>query len=147
MKPSRSLSTKLAALGVDGRLRIAIADDSPLIRRQISEKLEEIPGVEIVGEAEGAGQALALIRDVKPHLLTLDIRMPAGDGFTLLRELKNIAQPPLVAVVTNYATAEYRKRCLELGACAFLDKSHQIEELIVLIEQLRQTKNRPDKEP
>lgn len=118
-------------------MRVLIVDDSSIIRQRLAERLEEVPGVEIVGEAENGVQALELIRSVRPHFLTLDLRMPGGSGLELLHELRQMPSAPLVAVVTNYATPEYRSRCRELGALAFLDKSRQIDELILLVEELR----------
>ena len=128
-------------------MTVLIVDDSLIIRQRLAESLGGIAGIEIIGEARGAWEALEMVEDSRPDFLTLDLRMPAGDGLTLLGELQKMETAPLVAVVTNFATAEYRKRCMELGAFAFLDKSSQIDELIVLVEKLRRESSRPELAP
>lgn len=116
-----------------------VVDDSPAIRRRLIERLEGIEGVRVVGEAGDAGEALAVIRSTPLDFMTLDIRMPAVGGLTLLGALQKMEHATRVVVITNNATPEYRRRCMELGAFAFLDKSNQFEELILIVEKLQRT--------
>lgn len=137
MELSSSVLKGPASLDADEAMRVLVIDDSEVIRRRLVERLELVGGVQIVGEAPDAWQALESIKRFRPHFVTLDIRMPGGDGLTLLRELREMEHAPLVAVVTNYATPEYRRCCRALGAFAVLDKSSQIDELLLLVEKVQ----------
>jgi DNA-binding NarL/FixJ family response regulator len=65
--------------------------------------------------------------------------MTGGNGFEFLERVQGCSAIPHVAVLTNYFNDQYRKRCLALGAVAFLDKSSQFGELESLIATLRRT--------
>ena len=69
-------------------IRILVVDDSALYRQLVQNVLREIPGVEVVGVARSGHEALAQIEELAPDLLTLDVRMPDGDGIEVLRTLK-----------------------------------------------------------
>ena len=68
-------------------LKAVIVDDERLARQELRAMLEQHPEIEIVGEASDAGEAAALIREVRPDLVFLDIQMPGRNGFDLLEEL------------------------------------------------------------
>ena len=65
-------------------MRTVIIDDRNSIREFISQLLENVEGIEIVGEAESVAKATALINDEKPELILLDIQMADGNGFEVL---------------------------------------------------------------
>ncbi|MBS0262812.1 MAG: chemotaxis response regulator protein-glutamate methylesterase [Planctomycetes bacterium] len=69
-------------------LRIVVVDDSALYRQLIQNVLREVPFVQVVGMARSGAEALAQVDDLAPDLLTLDVRMPEGDGIQVLQELK-----------------------------------------------------------
>jgi DNA-binding response OmpR family regulator len=70
--------------------------------------------------------ALIAIPLVHPDFVMLDARMPDGDGMAVLAALKRLQEPPLVGILTNYPSEEYRRRCLSLGADYFWDKSKDL---------------------
>jgi two-component system, chemotaxis family, protein-glutamate methylesterase/glutaminase len=72
----------------DRPLRLLVIDDSALYRQLVRNVLREIPGVEVVGMAKGGQEALSLIDELTPDLLTLDVQMPIMNGIELLRALK-----------------------------------------------------------
>jgi two-component system chemotaxis response regulator CheB len=69
-------------------LRILVVDDSALYRQLIQNVLREVPGVQVVGMAKSGQEALSQVEELAPDLLTLDVRMPGGDGIHVLHELK-----------------------------------------------------------
>jgi two-component system, LytTR family, response regulator len=81
-------------------VRAAVVDDEPLAREGIRLLLKRDPGVEVVGEAGNANEALALLRTARPQLLFLDVQMPGGDGFEVLNRAERPL--PLVVFVTAY---------------------------------------------
>src|ERR1700761_9695277 len=77
-----------ATSGDRKRLRVLIADDTAAIRSSMTNLISRIADVEIVGQAQTGTEALDMIRTLKPHIATLDIRMPELSGINVLTELK-----------------------------------------------------------
>lgn len=82
-------------------IRVAIVDDEELGRRKISRMLRDDGEVQIVGEFAGGEAAVRGLREAKPELLFLDIKMPEMDGFALLREITG-SFTPIVIFVTAF---------------------------------------------
>lgn len=105
-------------------MRVLIVDDSPILRDRVAAMLSEVSrGIELVGEAGDAFVAMDAIRGLKPDAVILDISMPGKTGIDVLREIKGNPESPLVMILTNYPHPQYRKRCKDLGADFFFDKS------------------------
>jgi DNA-binding NarL/FixJ family response regulator len=113
-----------------------IADDSDAVRGRLVELLSEVEGAEVVGQAAHASEAAAAIDRLKPHVVILDIRMPGGSGIDVLKRIKQGGRPPVVLMLTNHASPQYRKKCLEWGADFFLDKSRDLECLPQIFKSL-----------
>ena len=114
-------------------MRILIADDSAEICKRLAEMLSDIPGVEIVGFAADGASTLDAVRRLRPDVVTLDLRMPGGSGFDVLRDLRGESPAPFVIMLTNFASPEYERRATELGAGAFLDKSRDFDRVVELV--------------
>jgi len=117
-------------------LRVALVDDSDLIRCRLAEMLGEICGVEIVAEAATADDGVELIRLRQPDLVVLDMRMPGASGISVLERLAHQDERPSFIVFTNYPHPAYRERCTELGVDLFLDKSFDLEQLKEIVERM-----------
>ena len=117
-----------------------LVDDSLVIRRRLVSMLSEIPGVQLVGEASGAMEGAELIRKEQPDVVILDIRMPDRSGIGLLEDIKNDSDRPTIIILTNYPYAAYQKRCMELGANHFFDKSTEFAELETVVRELAQAR-------
>jgi response regulator NasT len=138
--------------------RILIADDESLIRRDLSELLEEL-GHQVVAEARNGTEAAALAAERKPDLVVLDIVMPGGpDGIETARVLG--AEYPVImltahsstdlvlaardAGVMGYLTKPFRRKdvgpAIELAVTHFLRTSHLSEKVRTLSEQLETRK-------
>jgi DNA-binding NarL/FixJ family response regulator len=128
------------AATVSSTTRVLVVEDSELIRTRLVSILAGVSGVEVVGHAESAADAIASIQTAKPDVVVLDIKLKAGSGIDVLKTIKRGAPAMRVIVLTNYATEEYRKKCLEAGAEYFLDKTNEFEQLRPIIEQLRRHK-------
>lgn len=94
-----------------------IADDEPLARRQLRSLLERDPQITLVGEAGSGEEARRAVRELRPELLLLDVRMPQGDGFSVLEDLTD---PPYVIFAT--AHAEHAVRAFDVAAVDYLLK-------------------------
>ena len=116
-------------------MRLFIADDSEILRERLVETLSEIQGVEIVGQEGETFSAIEAIDRLKPDLVILDIRMPGGNGISVLEKLKKMDYPPIVVMFTNYPYLQYRKRCFDSGADHFFYKATEFEKLIDVIRE------------
>ena len=119
-------------------MRVFIVDDSAIVRVRLKAMFSEIPGIEIVGEAANARDAIKDIRKLKPDVAIVDIRMPGGNGIDALKNIKKMKQAPVVIILTNYPYPQYRKKCTEAGANFFFDKSSEFEKVMEVLEQLIQ---------
>lgn len=130
------------------KLRLMVVDDSAYNRRNISEIFAGADEVEVVGRAGDGEEALRLVTQLKPDVITLDLEMPRMDGFTFLRILMS-KQPTPVIVVSSYAQKENVFKALELGALDFVAKPdrtigpdstevrQQILDKVLLVRSLR----------
>jgi DNA-binding NarL/FixJ family response regulator len=107
-------------------VRVLVVEDAAPVRARVVALLREA-GLEIVGEAATATEALELLSSLHPDAVVLDLQLADGNGMDILRALKTHVPSPLVAVLTNSAQAEYRARCLSLGADYFFDKSRDFD--------------------
>jgi len=117
-------------------MKIVIVDDSIVIRQRLVRQLREMDGIEVVGQAADVPVAKVLVERLKPDVAILDIRMPSGSGADLLRELKQLTPAPKVIMLTNYPYPENRKKCMDLGADFFFDKSTDFQEVVGLIGRM-----------
>jgi DNA-binding NarL/FixJ family response regulator len=115
---------------------VFIVDDSKAIRERLAEMLSEIVGVKVIGEARNAAEAVTGIRTLKPKVVILDIQMPDGNGIEVLKIIKQERPAPLVMMMTNHSSTQYREKCLKLGADYFLDKARDFEKLVEIFQDL-----------
>jgi DNA-binding NarL/FixJ family response regulator len=117
-------------------MRVLIADDSEVFVQRLDRALGEISGVEIVAHARTGAEALEAICKLRPEVVILDIGMPEGSGIEVLESLKRRNVTPVTIVLTNFAFAQYRKRCLQLGASFFFDKSAESAKVSEVLRRL-----------
>jgi len=98
--------------------------------------LSGISNVAVVGQAQGAAQTITSVRESKPDVVILDVRMPDGTGIHVLENIRKERPATKVIMLTNYPFVQYRKRCLEAGASFFFDKSTEFHKIPRAVEQL-----------
>ncbi|MGA9351401.1 MAG: response regulator transcription factor [Anaerolineae bacterium] len=118
-------------------LKVFVADDSTLVRERLAELISEIEGVEVVGQAGDARQALEAIQHLRPDAVILDIRMPGNNGIQVLEAIKKSAAAPVVIVLTVFPYPQYRKKCLEAGAEYFFDKATEFEQVAEVLKKIQ----------
>ena len=117
-------------------MRVFIADDSNALRDQIKEILADIEGIDVVGQARDAPEALESIRKLRPDVAILDIRMPSGSGISVLEPIRKEKIPTKVIIFTNYPYLQLRKEYLDAGADFFFHKAIDFEKLIDVLKRL-----------
>ncbi|GAA1709136.1 response regulator [Nonomuraea sp. AD125B] len=103
-------------------IRVVIVDDDPMVRTGLRLILGGGSGVEIVGEAGDGREALGMIRDLRPAVVLMDIRMPGQDGLVTTEALLSWPEPPRILVLTAFDADDMVLRALRLGAAGFLLK-------------------------
>jgi len=106
-----------------------LVEDSQTIRDNLIPALAELADVEVIAIAETAGEAVAILHDLQDRwqLAVVDLFLREGTGLTVLRACQARGPHQRLVVVTNYPTAEMRRRSLALGADAIFDKSNELD--------------------
>jgi two-component system, response regulator PdtaR len=112
--------------------RLFIADDDPIIRRDLRETLERM-GYNVIGEAGDGIQALRLVRRLEPDLILLDLRMPGLDGLQVAEAIARAELAPVV-LITAYADTTIIQRSQDAQVYAFLTKPFRESDLQAAIE-------------
>ncbi len=113
-------------------LKTYIVEDSPVIRENLIATLEELVPVDVVGTAEDEATAVYWLTHPgnECQLVIVDVFLKAGSGLGVLKAAQHIRRPLKLVVLSNYATPDMRRKCLELGADKVFDKSNEIDALI-----------------
>lgn len=115
------------------KLKIYIVEDSPVIRENLIATLEELSPVDVVGTAEDEASAVKWLASPSHafDLVIVDIFLKRGSGLGVLKTIHQMPERHSVVVLSNYATTDMRRKCLELGAARVFDKSNEIDDLIL----------------
>ena len=116
-------------------IRVVVVDDEALVRSGFELILGSSPDISVVASASG-GDAVATVRRERPDVVLLDIRMPDVDGLTVLRELRTMPDPPVVAMLTTFDADDYILTALRCGAAGFLLKDTEPDQLAQLVRTL-----------
>lgn len=114
-------------------MRSIIVDDSNLARQELKHLLKSFDDVQIIGEAENAEEAQALIEALKPDLVFLDIQMPDKDGFELLATMEDV---PEVIFITAFD--QYAMKAFDHNALDYLQKPVKEDRLSIALEKARE---------
>jgi two-component system, NarL family, response regulator DevR len=118
-------------------LRVFVVEDSEIVRTRLVAMLAETRGVELAGEAASVADALARLPAGRPDAVLVDLRLPDGDGFDVIRAAKALMPTPVVVVLTSYAYPQLEARGRAAGADWFLDKSTEFLRVPEILTSLR----------
>jgi len=116
-------------------MKVFIVDDSEVVCERLTAMLSELPGIEIVGQAQDAAKAISSVRKLQPDAAILDIRLPASNGIEVFKTIKKGNSAPMTIILTNYPYDQYRKKCMEAGADFFFDKTTEFDRLTELFKK------------
>ncbi len=119
-------------------IRVLIVDDHALVRMGIRRLLEDLPDMEVVGEAESGERALVLVKEHEPDVVLLDMKMPGIDGWEVTRRLNKSNPDIKVIAVTALCSDTLPNRILQLGAMGYLTKESGAEEMASAIRKVYQ---------
>ena len=116
-----------------GRIRIVVVDDHPVVREGLVAMLQTEPDFEVVGEAGSGAEGLTLIERVSPAVVLLDLELPGLDGVGVLKQLRERRVSSRVIVFTIFDTDERIISAVEAGAAGYLLKGAPRSELFAAI--------------
>ncbi|MGA5351070.1 response regulator [Streptomyces thermodiastaticus] len=113
-------------------IRVLLADDQALLRSAFRVLVDSEPDMEVVGEASDGAEAVRLVKEQRADVVLMDIRMPGTDGLAATRTI--CADPDLahvrVVILTTFEIDDYVVQALRAGACGFLGKGSEPEDLL-----------------
>jgi DNA-binding NarL/FixJ family response regulator len=106
-------------------IRLLIVDDQELVRTGLRLMLTPQPDIDVVGEAADGDGAVTAARELRPHVILMDVRMPGVDGIEATSQilaLTELEPPPRIIVLTTFDLDEYVFGAIRAGASGFLLK-------------------------
>jgi two-component system, NarL family, response regulator NreC len=116
--------------------RILLVDDHELLRAGLRSRLEQEPGIEVVGDADSAERAIVLARALQPDLVLLDLLLPRKNGFDAIPEIARVAPDARVIVISSQIAPSSVRRALTAGAAGYVPKRASDSELVTAIKQV-----------
>ena len=117
-------------------IRVVLADDHPIFRDGLARTLADAGGLDVVGQASDAEEAVRLCAELSPDLVLLDISMPKGGGLSALKQIRALPAPPHVAMLTASEEQEDLVEAMRQGALGYVLKGVGAGELVDLVRRL-----------
>ncbi|MFF2964194.1 response regulator [Streptomyces sp. NPDC057963] len=114
--------------------RVVVADDQSVVREGIVMLLGLLPGIEVVGSAKDGEEAVALVAELAPDVVLMDLRMPRCDGAEATRRIRKDYPGTQVVVLTTFADDDSLFPALQAGARGYLTKDAGGEEIVRAIQ-------------
>lgn len=109
---------------------VLLVDDHPLLRQGIARALSREPGLEVVGEAATAEEALEAARRLQPDVVVLDLALGEADGLDAIPRMRRALDGGLVLILSMFDETVYAERCLRAGASGYVMKEEASEVLV-----------------
>jgi DNA-binding NarL/FixJ family response regulator len=115
---------------------VLIVDDHRTYAELLAGALQAA-GMDVLGTAHSAAQAVAMAQDLQPDVVVMDIQMPRQDGLSATRRLREVAPLTVVAAVSDHRDPEWVVRATQAGACAFIPKDCSLAEMLDILTRVR----------
>jgi two-component system response regulator NreC len=114
-------------------IRVVVVDDHPILRNGVTRLLQESPGIDVVGEAESAEDALLRVERFRPDVVLIDIDMPGMGGIEGTRRILERHPTTRVVILSMHAEPGMAKHAFDAGACGYVVKTAADAELVMAI--------------
>jgi len=143
--PAKNCGPQAADKYMHKALKVYLVEDSPVLREYVIESLEDTGGSRVVSSADTEDDAVSGIVASTPDAVVLDIQLRQGNGLNVLRRVRSLklGVRPLVIVLTNYNTPEFRSRALTAGTDFFFDKATELHRVAEVLGTLGNTSPSP----
>ncbi|HEY3862476.1 MAG TPA: response regulator transcription factor [Verrucomicrobiae bacterium] len=126
----------LPASGKKDPVRVLVVDDHPLMRKGVSQLIDQERDLMVVGEAEDAHKAITAVESAKPDVALIDISLNGTSGIELLKNLK-VRFPKLkMLVLSMHDESVYAHRALRAGACGYIMKQEGTEKVLTALRKV-----------
>ncbi|SES65254.1 MULTISPECIES: UvrY/SirA/GacA family response regulator transcription factor [Marinobacter] len=116
-------------------ISVLVVDDHDLVRSGITRMLADNPDIDVVGEASSGEAAIEAVRQRRPDIVLMDIRMPGIGGLEATRKILRLDDSIRVIVVTACADDPYPTRVMQAGATAYITKGADLDEMVRAIRK------------
>lgn len=123
---------------IENPIQVLVVDDHPIVIRGTQALLQEIDGIEIVGEAYNGKMAIQLNKTLKPDVILMDLIMPEMDGIEAIRLITADQPTAKILVLTSFITDDKVFPAIKAGALGYLLKDSNPEDLVTAIRQVYQ---------
>jgi DNA-binding NarL/FixJ family response regulator len=123
---------------VERSVRVLIVDDFAPFRHFVCSKLEGLPGLQLIGEAEDGLEAVRKAQELRPDLILLDIGLPGLNGIQAARQILKLSPPPRILFVSENRSKDIAQEALRSGAGGYVVKSDAANELLPAVESVLQ---------
>lgn len=117
-------------------MKVFIADDSILILERLREMLGSYGQVEIVGSCNNGIDALESLRNLKPDLAIIDLKMPGLSGLKVLSEIRKENKTIKIIILTLFSSDTYRQMAIQSDADYFFSKADDFEKVALIVAEL-----------
>jgi DNA-binding NarL/FixJ family response regulator len=121
-------------------IRIILADDHKIVLQGLKTLIEQEPDMEVVGEAEDGLRTVSMVRELIPHVVIMDIKMPDLNGIEATQQILSEVSEVKVIALSMYADRRFVANMLKAGACGYLLKDCAFEELAKAIRLVMSNK-------
>jgi len=121
--------------GSENRKRVVLVDDHPVLRKGLARLIDSKEGFVVCGEASSAIEAMALIRELKPHLAIVDIGLPGASGIELTKSIRAEFPDMPVLILSMHEDALYATRALRAGATGYIVKQDAIDNIASALQE------------
>jgi two-component system, NarL family, response regulator NreC len=111
-------------------IRVVLVDDHAIVRTGLKAVLADAPEIDVVGEASGGNEAVALLTGLAADVVVMDLSMSDGDGLTATHAITATGDGTRVLVLTMHAEEAYLEAVLEAGASGYLGKANADRDLV-----------------
>ncbi len=122
------------------KLKIVVADDHPLLRQGLVFILNKNENFEIVGQAADGAEALSMIKNTRPDITILDVRMPILDGYEVAKLIIQEKIPTKIIFLTMFKDEEFIKKVIDLGIKGYVLKENAVTDIVNCIFSVAQDK-------
>jgi DNA-binding NarL/FixJ family response regulator len=132
------IAARASAARADGPITVAVVEDSPTVRRNLTRWLDRTPGFKCLCACANGVEALRVVPDFRPQVVLMDIQMPQMSGVECTAELKKVLPDAQIIVLTVYEDTETIFNALRAGACGYLLKRSSHQEILNAIREILQ---------
>lgn len=116
---------------------VLVLDDHPIVRRGLSDLINQQSDLEVCAVAENAQEAIRLIEELQPHLAVVDLSLNDGGGLEVVKHVKSNQLPTRIICYSRHDELVYAERALAAGALGYVNKREPVETVLAALRKAR----------